>query len=153
VRFPKAFSLSALLACTLTLMSSPAHAVLGGNADSVQDDAAQLKATRKAATRANLPVHELTLESGTVVREYLTPAGQVFALSWQGPAMPNLQQLLGSSFERFTAAARQPHGGHRLLQVRDSDLVIESRGRPRNFSGKAYLPSLMPANVTADQIQ
>ncbi|MBV8468630.1 MAG: DUF2844 domain-containing protein [Burkholderiaceae bacterium] len=153
MKFRKAIRGSAILCSTLALFTAPAHAVLGGSADTVQSDAAQLGAKRQIAARSDYQVHELSLASGTVVREYLTPAGQVFGLSWQGPAMPNLQQLLGDSFKRFKAAAQQPHGGHRQLQVRDDDLVIESRGRPRNFSGKAYLPQLMPANVSADQIQ
>lgn len=58
-----------------------------------------LHAAGGAATVAvGYTVRETTLGSGTVVREYVSTAGTVFALSWQGPVTPNLSDLLGTYF-------------------------------------------------------
>jgi hypothetical protein len=47
-------------------------------------------------------LHEITREDGTVVKEFVSPAGIVFAVSWQGPSLPNLVQLLGNYFPQFS---------------------------------------------------
>ena len=112
-----------------------------------------MRATRHVATHTGYDVHELTLGSGTVVREFVGPAGTVFGVAWQGPIKPDLQRLLGAGFERFVAAARVPHGDHRSLSVRDPDLIVESAGRMRNFTGRAYLPGQVPPSVSVADIR
>jgi hypothetical protein len=37
--------------------------------------------------------------------------------------------------------------------MRDPDLIVESGGRMRNFAGRAYLPNLVPAAVSAGDIR
>jgi hypothetical protein len=39
------------------------------------------------------------------------------------------------------------------VQVNDADLVIESGGHMRAWSGRAWLPSALPAGVGAEVIQ
>jgi Protein of unknown function (DUF2844) len=141
----------------LGLTSLPASAGLGGNADSVQADGAHMKAQVRGSTNAaGYSVERLTLPSGTVVREYLTEGGVVFAVSWQGPTMPDLRDTLGSYFEQYTAAsaaAQHDARTRRHFEVNESDLVVESNGRMRDYYGRAYVPSLLPPNVTAADIQ
>ncbi len=141
----------------LGLVSLPVLADLGGNADSVQSDGARMKAEVKAATPgAGYSVQQLQLPSGTVVNEYVAPNGTVFGVSWHGPLMPNLQQLLGTYFQQYvTASSLVPHnaGTRRHFQIVQPDLVVQSVGRMRSYHGRAYVPSLLPANVTADDIQ
>ena len=75
-----------------TLSSLPAQAALGGAADSVQNDAASLKsqaAPRADAQSSAYSVQRLSLDNGTVVDEYLSPAGTVFAVHWRGPRPPD----------------------------------------------------------------
>jgi len=126
-----------------------ALAALGGDLNSAQDDAVHMKAQARPGSRASsaYEVQELTLTSGTVVREYASPAGKVFAVTWHGPQIPDLTQLFGSYYPQFAQAAGAPHAGHRHLQVRQPDLVVESNGRMRAFHGLAYVPSLVPAGV------
>jgi Protein of unknown function (DUF2844) len=131
----------------------PAAAALGGTVDTVQSDVQTMRATRRVATHPGYDVHELTLASGTVVREFVGPGGTVFGVAWQGPIKPDLEQLLGTGFPRLVAAARVPHGDHRSLAVRAPDLVVESGGRMRNFAGRAYLPALVPASVSVADIR
>jgi hypothetical protein len=145
--------LTALLACLTSLLPTAASAALGGTLQSVQADQAHLNATRRMASPTGYDVHELTLASGTVVREYVTASGTVFGVAWQGPVKPDLNQLLGTSFARVVAAGQTPHGGHRRLAIHAPDLVVDSGGRMRNFAGRAYLPGVLPASVSTGDIQ
>lgn len=137
--------------------SLPALAGLGGNADSVQTDTTHMRAERKAAVSgAGYSVDELQLPSGTVVNEYLTPSGTVFAVTWHGPSMPDLSQIFGSYFQQYvTASSLAVHNGgtRRHFRIEQADLVVESNGRMRAYFGRAYVPSLLPPNVTAADIR
>ncbi len=130
-----------------------ARAALGGGADSVESDRISMKGlTRPVATGA-VRRQELQLPSGTVVTEYLTASGQVFAVSWHGPVLPDLHQVLGSYFTHYQAAARQPVVRHRLVRLNSPDIVIESSGKMRAFTGRAWVPALLPSGVTSTDIQ
>ena len=83
-----------------------ARAALGGSSASIETDRVAMNGlTRPAATGA-LQKQELQLPTGTVVTEYLTAKGAVYAVSWRGPAMPNLRQLLGNYFVNYQGAAQ-----------------------------------------------
>jgi hypothetical protein len=42
---------------------------------------------------------------------------------------------------------------HRLVRFESPDLVIESSGKMRAFSGRAWVPAMLPSGVTAADIQ
>ena len=75
---------------------APAQASLGDTVASVQADRVSMKGQVRARSEAGYSVQEITAAGGTVVREFVSPGGVVFAVSWNGPAMPNLQQTLGA---------------------------------------------------------
>ena len=135
------------------VVSQAAWAALGATADTVSTDQARMHATRRLDSHPGYEVHELTLGSGTAIREFVAPSGVVFGVAWQGPVKPDLGVLLGEHFGRLDAAARSPHRDHRMLTVNAADLVIESSGKMRAFAGRAYLPDLLPAGVAAGDIQ
>jgi hypothetical protein len=135
------------------LLTMPAFAALGGDATSVSADVAKMKGQARATTAAGYTVSEITLPSGTVVREYVSAEGKVFAVSWRGAAIPNLQQTLGTYFEQYKAAAAAPHAEHHHLQVRQPDLVVTTGGHMRAWRGMAYVPSLLPPNFPLDEIK
>jgi len=131
-----------------------ALAALGQGGSSVESDRAQLQAQRNITQSNGYSVHELTLPGGTQVREYLSPSQQIFAVAWNGPSIPDLQQLLGAYFPRYqSAAARAARGLRRPVVLQEPDLVIQSGGHARAFSGAAYLPQKMPSGVGAEQIR
>jgi Protein of unknown function (DUF2844) len=137
-------------------LSLPALAALGGDVASVQQDKAQMKGTLKTTQASAFTVHEITAPGNTVIKEYVSPAGKVFAVTWHGPFVPNMQQLLGSYFKQFADAAtakRESHLRQRGLNVQQQDLVIQNGGHPRAYFGKAYVPSMFPQGVTMDGIQ
>lgn len=132
-------------------------ASLGGDSASVQTDRIRMQgALRQIVRRDAFTFHEMQSASGIVVREYLTSTGTVFGVAWQGATLPDLRQLLGSYFDRYQQeAARQARTrkGHGPLTVDLGDVIVQSGGHPRAFSGRAYLPRLVPAGVTADAIR
>lgn len=141
----------ALLALALPLT---AWAALGGNVATVQADQAKMKAaTRPGATLAQYSVHELQTPGGITVKEFVTNSGTVFAVSWQGPVMPDLQQLLGQYFSKYVNAARNKHDGHHHLMISQPGLVVHSQGHMRAFFGLAYLPGKLPAGVTPAELK
>ncbi len=143
-------SLFVLLAC------ANASATLGGTPSDFGSAAArarQLSASAPGGAALAYSITETTLDSGTVVREYTGPGGRVFAVSWNGPFLPDFRTLLGERFERMQAAAGERKRGRGPVQVNDADLVIESGGHMRAWSGRAWLPSALPAGVGAEVIQ
>jgi Protein of unknown function (DUF2844) len=141
----------ALLMLALPLSAS---ATLGESSTSTETDRVSMKATLRMLPSAKYTVHEIQTPSGTTVREYVSLAGTVFAVAWQGPVMPDLRQTLGGYFDRYTAAtAAGKHASHRHIAVRESDLVVQSNGHMRSFSGRAYLPQLLPQGVAIEEIQ
>lgn len=141
--------------CLLAASLAPglAFATLGEDGSTVEHDRAQLRAQRSVSQASAYSVHELQLPGGTQVREYLTAANQVFAVAWNGPSIPDLQQLLGTYFPRYQAAAQANQGARRPVVVQASDLVVRTGGHPRAFFGMVYLPAQMPSGVSAEQIR
>jgi hypothetical protein len=134
------------------MVTAPAWAALGGDATSVQSDLVRLKGTLRMTSTAAYTVHEITTSYGTVVREYISPADKVFAVSWRGPMIPDLRPMLGVYYGQYDQAASAPHIGHRHLVIDQPGLVLRSSGRMRAFFGRAWVPSLLPQNFSVDRI-
>jgi len=154
-RTQNAASIALLASIALVMLALPcsASATLGENSTSTEVDRASMKATLRMLPTVKYTVHEIRTPSGTTLREYVSSAGTVFAVAWQGPVMPDLRQALGSYFDRYTEAASGKHAGHRHLAIRQPDLVVQSNGRMRSFSGRAYLPLLLPQGVSVEEIR
>ncbi|MBC8745406.1 MULTISPECIES: DUF2844 domain-containing protein [Paraburkholderia] len=130
-----------------------------GAAQSVMrsESSAASSTSNTSTTSASYTVRETTFGNGTVVREYLSTSGAVFGISWHGPQMPDLSDLLGSYFPQYVAgvkAVRAARGNARgPVAVDDSELVVRSGGHMGAFSGVAWLPSALPAGVSGSDIQ
>lgn len=145
------FSLT--LACVLIQgLPHPAWAALGGSADSVESDRVSMKGLTRPAPAGALQKEVLQLPSGTVVTEYLGTSGAVYAVTWRGPVLPNLQQVLGTYFPSYKSASLAPVVRHRLVKVSTPNVVIESSGKMRAFVGRAWIPALLPSGVTPADI-
>lgn len=151
--FPISLISIALLMLALPL---PALAALGGDVASVHEDQAHMKGSLKTTKAEAYTVHEIKASGGTVVKEYASPAGKVFAITWRGPFIPNMQQLLGTYFDQFAQAAkvdRENHVGHRPLNIQQPGLVVQSGGHMRGYFGRAYAPDMVPQGVSPDALQ
>jgi hypothetical protein len=144
------------MSVALMLTCVPAWAALGARVDSVQSDQEQMKGTRRVTTTAAYSVHEIQAATGTMVREFVSPAGMVFAVAWNGPVPPDMRQLMGQYFEQFTQQDQQAAEGKRArgrVAIRQEDLVVEAGGHMRWFTGRAYLPQMMPQGVASTDIK
>jgi hypothetical protein len=96
-----------------------------------------------------------TVSDANTVREYISPAGIVFAVAWNGVAHPDLTTLLGSYLDEYQQAVKQPRkgAGRRHSRVQADHVVVEKWGQMRNMKGRAYDPALLPAGVPIDDIR
>jgi len=147
---------AAAIALTVGL-SAPAAAALGGSAATVENDRVSMQGALMRMTRNDdFAVHEIRTATGTMVREYVSRAGTVFAVVWQGPWTPDLRQLLGDSFERVQRsmqAARQARKARGVVAIDEPDLVVHISGHQRAFYGRAYMPGLVPSGMQAEVIR
>lgn len=143
----------------LMLAAGPAAAVLGEDLASVQADQLRLGAQRRAsvAPAAGWQVHELTLPDGSRIRQYATPEGRVFAVSWNTRFKPRFDQLLGAHFAAYAEGGRQLQaqrpGPLRAARVEQGDLVVESTAHLQAHVGRAWLRSLLPAGTATDALR
>src|SRR5208283_5213491 len=112
------------------LMAAPVQAGLGLDAASVRADAADLAGTIESADAADYFIAQIRTDSGMRIQEFSNRAGVVFAVTWSGPALPNLRRLLGAHFADYSraVAALDHPGRHRSLRVATPDLVVEMGG-------------------------
>jgi hypothetical protein len=149
----RAAAFAALAGCGALGACGTAQAALGGPYTSIATDQAQLRASIKMTAHSAYEVHELTLPSGTTVREYVAASGIVFAVAWTGPSLPDLQQTLGMYFADYTSAAQSRRGGRNHLSLKRSDLRIEAGGHMRAFFGRAVLVQAVPAGVSSNELR
>jgi hypothetical protein len=145
-----------LLSALLFALPLPAMAVLGDNASSVLTDMAHMKGTLRSVDNGTYAIHEITSNTGTVVREFVSPAGVVFGVAWEGQFPPDLQQLLGPYYQQAkqatAAAAQQQHQRRGPVAIETPGLVMYEAGHMRSFHGEAYVPQLVPQGVQASEI-
>ena len=146
---------SCLLAATL-LGPRPALAVLGERLPAAATGASQAKGAsamrRTLALSSGVQVYERASGDGGVIREYVSADGVVFAVSWNTRFKPRLNELLGRYHEGYAAAASEAlkrPGIQRQSVLRAQDLVVRSTSHLNVFSGRAFVPSLVPAGFDA----
>jgi hypothetical protein len=137
----------------LTISSLPAAAELGGNMATVQADQKHLQGTRNVTSNAAYDVHEIKTATGATVREFVSPAGAVFAVAWQGSWKPDLQQIMGPYFAQYLQAIQAKRIKRGPISLQINGLIVESGGHPRSFTGRAYLPQMMPQGITSAAIR
>jgi hypothetical protein len=137
----------------LTLGAVPAWAALGQYESSVSVDQQYLRSEDRVQAFQGYRVHQLTTANGTIVREYVSPQGLVFGVTWRGHFMPNLQQLLGTYMTELQQGQRTQVVRRRAVTIQTDDFVFSSVGHLRSFRGRAYVPSLVPSNVAVEVIQ
>ena len=109
------------LSLLICLWSGPAaQAALGGDTVSVLADQGQMQGSKETTKVNSYTVHVIQAANGTVVNEYESAEGNVFAVAWHGPFLPDMRQILGSYYDQY-AQARQAQNGMR-------------RGRPVSYT-------------------
>ncbi len=141
-----------VLALALLVAGLPARAALGEPESSVDRDRAALSMQRQPAkARAGVVVHELRKPT-QAVREFVDPAGRVFAVAWEGGAPPDLPTLLGAYYAEYRASAARPAPrGPRRVEA--ANVIVETWGHGRGLHGRAWLPALVPSGANLDDVQ
>ena len=145
--------LSWVVFLTLVLGCAPAWAALGDSVASVNSDVQALGGQHRLVARSGYNLHQITAADGSVVNEFVSPAGKVFGISWQGRGIPDLHQLLGSYMTELQHGQRTGHIPRRAVTIETPDFVYTSMGHERSFHGYAYVRSLIPSNLTPEVIQ
>ena len=148
------FSRAAPLASVLLLAyAGLSHAALGGLPEQFNTEGTAVVSSVSSAM-PNYTMRATTLATGTHVREYITGSGVVFAVAWNGPALPDLKALLGKYFDTMVAESkRAPRAGRSHIGVNLPEVVINSGGHMRAFEGSAWLPAQFPAGFSADDVR
>jgi hypothetical protein len=133
-------------------LPSWASARLGGDVTSVEADRQQMKANLARTSNGRYEVHELQV-GGSVVREFVSPDGNVFGVAWKGSVKPQYSQLLGSYTNEISKAAESRQNHRAPLVIHQPTFVFSSYGHMRFYVGCAYIPSLLPPGVLPEEIQ
>lgn len=147
---------AAFLAATFVLITLPAFAGLGDDVSSVEADQAHMQGSLRATQTQAYTLHEIQGPTGTVVREYVSSSGKVFAVAWQGPWPPDMRQILANFFTPYQQAAQARanlHAGRSPLTISQPGLIVQSVGHMRSFAGRAYIPEMLPQGVSAEAIR
>lgn len=140
----------------MLLLAAPAFAGLGEDVRSVPADQAHMQGTLRTTQSSAYTVHEIQSATGTIVREYVSTSGTVFAVAWQGPWPPDMHQILASYFEPYKKAVQaqtNSRAARRPLNLVLPGFVMQSGGHMRSFSGRAYIPDLLPQGVRIEEIR
>jgi hypothetical protein len=140
-----------LCCCLASMLCAPAAwAGLGGDTASVQSDKEAWVASSTQSTLAGATVFRQVLGNGVVVRQYVDTFGAVFAVGWEGPVQPDFERLLGAHFAAYLDAVQRARRG---VSIQSAGLVLESGGMMRAFSGRAYVPTGVPAGFSVKDIR
>jgi hypothetical protein len=134
-------------------LTTAAHAALGDEVASVENDRAIMQANLRVSSHPNYDVHELATATGATVREFVNQDGKVFAVSWSGGWRPNLRDILGKHYDRFIEGTRGRPGRRGPARLELPGLVVFMHGHLRSFYGFAYLSDLLPAGFLPEDVK
>ncbi|MBI4996204.1 MAG: DUF2844 domain-containing protein [Rhodocyclales bacterium] len=137
------------------LLPLAAFAGLGDKATTAipGDSTAGAAVVRRAVPARSYTIQDIQARGGVAVREYVTADGRVFAVAWSGPVMPDLVELLSAYFPPYREEVQKRGPSRAPVVIRRDDLVVESGGHMRSFRGRAYLPGMLPTDMSIDEIR
>ena len=142
-------------------------ATLGDNAASVLNDQERWNGKLSSVDKGTYVLHEITMPTGTV-REFVSPAGVVFGVAWEGQFPPDFRQLLGPYYQQVQQAIANQKAARQASAEQSGAPAIRPRrtrcrlrppasclagGHQRSFHGEAYIPQLVPQTVKASDIR
>jgi hypothetical protein len=132
-----------------------AWAGLGESENSITGDRMRMRALHSVIRTQNYTIHDLTILNGSRVRQYVAGDGRIFAVSWHTLFKPDLESILGGSFQSYRAAANevaQQGGIRRQFHHQGNDLVVQSSGHLNVYNGYAMRPSIVPQGFKPESI-
>jgi hypothetical protein len=148
------FTLVVLVTCFVAGRQS--EAALGESAALPGADKQELSVRQYPATAYGRYTVRETKSASSVIREYASPAGVVFAIAWNGRVHPDLTQILGVYDTEYKDAlshvVRKP-GSRRAFKLSTPQIVVEKWGHMRDQHGRAYVTSMVPSGVNIDDLK
>ncbi|MDR3412443.1 MAG: DUF2844 domain-containing protein [Formivibrio sp.] len=142
------------LAIVLFIACGSSQAGLGSTPANLGQQVIATKENPMSTGSSSYTYLEKTLDSGTAVHEYVAADGAVFAVSWSGPYLPDLKEILGAHFDTMVAqSGKQARAGRSPLFLQRDDVVIVSAGHMGAFEGKAWIPGKLPAGFKPNDIK
>ena len=129
---------------------------LGGDVASVEADRGKMEATMQTTSTQLYTVHEMHTANNVTLREFVSPAGKVFGVAWQGASRPDMKQLLGAYFDQYAQAVQKQNAkrvGRAPLLIEEPGFVLQMSGHMRALAGRAYIPQLVPAGVQIEELR
>jgi Protein of unknown function (DUF2844) len=128
--------------------AAAAYAGLGEPREHLEEDRTALQsAPIVVAHTGAYDRHTLQTARGITVHEYTDRAGTVFAVSFVGPAMPDLKVLLGERYAEYAAKAHASPSTHKVYTHTSRTLQLSIVKLPRGFTGTALVPDGVPPGV------
>jgi Protein of unknown function (DUF2844) len=130
-------------------------AELNGSVSSVEDDRGHVAGTMSATLRLGSTIYEIKDPNGTLVREYVSPDGRVFAIAWEGHFVPEMEHFLGALFQQYSTAVHAEHAKHgwrQPLNIHSPTLTFEAGGHMGWYYGRAYVQSNLPNGFPSEEI-
>jgi len=147
------FRLTWLVMTGFMAWGTSASATLGETFTTTARQTATTTVRQLSTTYASYTDHLTTQDSGLKIHEYADSNGMVFAVTWNGPAKPNLSELLGTYFPAYQESHQQtPSGSLTQFHANYSGLVIHTGGHGMNFSGRIYLAEQVPEGINAETL-
>jgi Protein of unknown function (DUF2844) len=141
----------------ILLTAFPAWGALGGDTVSILADQSAMQGSRRTTATKTYTLHEIQAANGTVVREYQSTDGNVFAVTWHGQFRPDMRQVLGSYFDQYAQAMQARSSSTRRergpVTIQQPGLTVQLGGHMRALVGRAYVPEKLPQGMRAEDIQ
>ena len=122
----------------------------------VEGDPAAMGVQRQSSAGQGYSIETVTV-AGMTIKEYVSSNGIVFAVAWRGTGAPDLPRLFGSYFDEYreglTAFQNRNPRIRRPMVLKTAHLVVERAGHSRSMWGRAFIPALLPATISPDDIQ
>jgi hypothetical protein len=138
------------------MLSFAAMAELGGTVQTVQADQQRLQGTRTVIARTAYQVHEIKTATNGVVREFVSPDGKVFAVTYEGRFPGESNGLLGAYANQLAQAKQAAAGKAHVagtIHLESGYLRYHAAGHLGYFSMRAVVSNAVPSGVTMEEIQ
>lgn len=131
------------------LLPAISSAELGGNTESIFSEQKVFNSQLSNTQQSGVVVYTHRLPSGIILQEYLSANGTIFAVTWSGPSLPNLEVLLGTYFKDYLVAIKE---SRRAVYLNNENIIIQSSGMMGAFQGFAFLTKQAPAGFTPNNL-
>lgn len=145
-----------------TFFCSSSCATLGGTSATIEADRKVAAGMRLQGIEHKLYTTHEVRGQGFSFKEYVSPQGIVFGMTWTGKVPLQLNDIFGSYLADYQQAAENAGKQKKIAKyrvrvahvfIRGSKVILERFGQGAHAHSRAIVPELMPEGVKANEIQ